>query len=180
MCVSSLQASPAAVADSGAGGEDDRLRAGLAARVASGPGLWLEELEGLDRGGLLEQLLGEGVAGEAAATAPHGHKLDRVLTAKNTLLSVTAGCLFAGQGYDQVLRAVFVMPGLDPLAPGTPVPTGPALSKARARSGEHVARKAFELDAARTDAELGIGSLWHGLEVTAFDGTTAELDANDE
>jgi DDE family transposase len=180
MCVLSLQASPAAVADSGAGGEDDRLRAGLAARVASGPGLWLEELEGLDRGGLLEQLLGEGVAGEAAATAPHGHKLDRVLTAKNTLLSVTAGCLFAGQGYDQVLRAVFAMPGLDPLAPGTPVPTGPALSKARARSGEHVARKAFELDAARTDAELGIGSLWHGLEVTAFDGTTAELDANDE
>src|SRR6266849_7282782 len=180
MCVSSLQASPAAVADSGAGGEDDCLRAGLAARVASGPGLWLEELEGLDRGGLLEQLLGEGVAGEAAATAPHGHKLDRVLTAKNTLLSVTAGCLFAGQGYDQVLRAVFAMPGLDPLAPGTPVPTGPALSKARARSGEHVARKAFELDAARTEAELGIGSLWHGLEVTAFDGTTAELDANDE
>src|SRR5260370_40472030 len=72
------------------------------------------------------------------------------------------------------------MPGLDPRAPGTPVPTGPAVSKARARSGEHVARKAFELDAARTDAELGIGSLWHGLEVTAFDGTTAELDANDE
>jgi hypothetical protein len=180
MCVSSLRASPAAVADSGAGGEDDRLRAGLAARVASGPGLWLEELEGLDRGGLLEQLLGEGVAGEAAATAPHGRKLDRVLTAKNTLLSVTAGCLFAGQGYDQVLRAVFAMPGLDPLAPGTPVPAGPALPEARARSGEHVARKAFELDAARTGAELGTGSLWHGLEVTAFDGTTAGLDANDE
>src|SRR5260370_683883 len=72
------------------------------------------------------------------------------------------------------------MPGLDPRAPGPPVRTGPALPRARARSGEHVARKAFELDAARTDAELGIGSLWHGLEVTAFDGTTAELDANDE
>ena len=156
------------------------LRAGLAARVASGPGLWLRELEGLDREGLLEQLLGEGVIGEAAATAPHGHKLDRVLTAKNTLLSVIAGCLFAGQGYDQVLRTVFAMPGLDPVAPGTPVPTGPALSKARMRSGEHVARRAFELDAARTDADLGIGQLWHGMEVTAFDGTTAELDANDE
>jgi hypothetical protein len=84
------------------------------------------------------------------------------------------------QGYDQVLRTVFAMPGLDPAAPGTPVPTGPALSKARARSGEHVARRAFELDAARTDAELGTGQLWHGLEVTAFDGTTAALDANDE
>src|ERR1017187_9540894 len=123
MCVPSPQASPAADADCGE--EEDRLRAGLAARVASGPGLWLQELEGLDRGGLLEQLLGEGVAGEAAGTAPyghklglergglgeqllgegvacsgtatpqHGHKLDRVLTAKNPLLSVTAGCLFA-------------------------------------------------------------------------------------
>jgi hypothetical protein len=178
--VPSPQASPAADADSGAGGEDERsLRAGLAARVASGPGLWLGELEGLDRCGLLEQLLGEGVIGEAVM-APHGHRLDRVLTAKNTLLSTVAGCLFAGQGYDQVLRTVFAMPGLDPVAPGTPVPTGPALSKARARSGEHVTRRAFELDAARTDAELGIGQLWHGLEVTAFDGTTAALDANDE
>ena len=178
MCVSPPQAGPAADADSGE--EEDGPRAGLAARVASGPGLWLQELKGLDRKGLLEQLLAEGTIGEAAATAPHGHKLDRVLTARNTLLAVTAGCLFTGQGYDQVLRTVFAMPGLDPAAPGTPVPTGAALSRARARSGEHVARRAFELDAARPDAEPGIGELWHGLEVTAFDGTTAELDANDE
>ena len=123
--------------------------------------------------------LGEGVIGEAAATAPHGRKLDRVLTAKNTMLSVIAGCLFAGQGYDQVLRTVFAMPGLDPVAPGTPVP-GPALSKGRMRSGEHIARRTFELDAARTDAGPGIGQLWHGMEVTAFDGTTAELDSNGE
>src|SRR6266571_3918609 len=154
MCVSSPQASTAAVADSREEKEAGRLRAGLAARVASGPGLWLQELEGLDREGLLEQLLAEGAIGEAAATAPHSHRLDRVLTAKNTLLILITVCLFAGQGYDQVLRTAFAMPGLDPVAPGTPVPTGPALSKARARSGEHVARRAFELDAARTDAEL--------------------------
>ena len=53
--------------------------------------------------------------------------------------------------------------------------TGPALSKARARSGEHVARRAFELDAARAGAELGTGQLWHGLEITQIDGTTLEL-----
>ena len=180
MCVSSPQASTAAVADSRVEKEAGPLRAGLAARVASGPGLWLQELEGLDREGLLEQLLAEGAIGEAAATAPHSHRLDRVLTAKNTLLSLITGCLFAGQGYDQVLRTAFAMPGLDPVAPGTPVPTVPALSKARARSGEHVARRAFELDAARAGAELGTGQLWHGMEVTAFDGTTAALDANDE
>ena len=180
MCVSSPQASTAAVADSREEKEAGRLQAGLAARVASGPGLWLQELEGLDREGLLEQLLAEGAIGEAAATALHSHRLDRVLTAKNTLLSLITGCLFAGQGYDQVLRTAFAMPGLDPVAPGTPVPTGPALSKARARSGEHVARRAFELDAARAGAEPGTGQLWHGMEVTAFDGTTAALDANDE
>ena len=180
MRVPSPQASPAAIAGSGAEAGDERgLREGLAGRVASGPGLWLEELAGLGRAGLLEQLLAEGAVG-GAVTAPHGHKLDRVLTARNTLLAVIAGCLFAGQGADQVLRTVFAMPGLDPAAPGTPVPTGPALSKARMRSGEHVARRAFELDAARADADLGTGRAWHGMEVTAFDGTTAELDANGE
>ena len=181
MRVQSPQAGPVAGADPGTGdGGEGGLREGLAGRVVSGPGLWLEELEGLDREGLLERLLGDGTVSGAVAAAPHGHKLDRVLTAKNTLLAVIAGCLFAGQGSGLVLRTVFAMPGLDRPAPGTPVPTGPALSKGRMRSGEHVARKAFELDAARTDEELGIGQVWHDMEVTAFDGTTAELDGNPE
>ena len=41
-------------------------------------------------------------------------------------------------------------------------------------------RRAFELDAARADVELGIGAAWHGMETTAFDGTTAQLFNNDE
>ena len=69
-------------------------------------------------------------------------------------------------------------PGLR-LKPGTKVPTGPGLSKARVLSGEQVMRRAFELDAARTDVELGIGAAWHGMETTSFDGTTAELFSND-
>ena len=60
------------------------------------------------------------------------------------------------------------------------MPTGPALSKARVLLGEQVARRAFELDAARTDVGLGIGATWHEMETTAFDGTTAELFNNDE
>jgi hypothetical protein len=60
------------------------------------------------------------------------------------------------------------------------VPAGPALSKARALLGEQVTRRAFELDAARTDVELGIGATWHGMETTSFDGTTAELFNNGE
>ena len=41
------------------------------------------------------------------------------------------------------------------LKPGTKVPTGPGLSKTRVLSGGQVMRRAFELDAARTDVELG-------------------------
>ena len=113
------------------------------------------------------------------ATAPHGHQLDRALNAKTTLLCVLAGCLFPGEGYDTTLRITFGLPGLG-VKPGTGVPTGPALSKARVLLGEQVARRAFELDAARTDVGLGIGATWHGMETTAFDGTTAELFNNDE
>lgn len=159
--------------------EEDGLRADLASRVLSGPGLWTGWLEELDRRGLLEALIAGGVVDEAVATAPHGHQLDRVLNAKMTLVCVLAGCLFPGEGYDATLRVTFGMPGLG-LKPGTTVPAGPALSKARALPGEQVMRRAFGLDAARADVELGIGSAWHGMETTAFDGTTAELFNNDE
>ena len=48
--------------------EEPSLRAGLAGRVLSGPGLWLDWLEELDRRGLIEDLLAEGVIEEAVAT----------------------------------------------------------------------------------------------------------------
>src|SRR5216684_1021191 len=159
--------------------EEPGLRADLASRILSGPGLWLDWLEERDRHGLIEELLAERVIDEAVAAAPHGHQLDRALNAETTLICVLVGCLFPGEGYDANLRTAFGLPGLR-LKPGTKVPTGPALSKARVLLGEQVMRRAFELDAARTDVELGIGATWHGMETTAFDGTTAELFNNDE
>jgi hypothetical protein len=77
-------------------------------------------------------------------------------------------------GYDSVLALVFNMPGV-PARPGTPVPTGPAHSKARARSGEAPARAMFEADAARTDIPAGPDGTAFGLEITQIDGTTLEL-----
>jgi Insertion element 4 transposase N-terminal len=162
---------PGLLSPTGAGEGESRLRADLASRVLSGPGLWTGWLEDLDRRGLIEELLAGGVIDQAVAAAPHGHQLDRALNAKNTVLCVLAGCLFPGEGYDGILRIAFGMPGLG-LKPGTKVPTGPGLSKARVLSGEQVMRRAFELDAARTDVELGIGATWHGMETTSFDGTT--------
>lgn len=159
----------------GGGAElDEKVRADLAGLVISGPGLWLGWLEDLQREGLLGQLLDDGVIGEALAQAPHGHKLDRTLSAKMTTICVLVGCPFPDQGYDSILGKVSGLPGLL-IKPGTKVPAGPALSKARALLGEQAMRAIFELDAARADAGPGVGATAFALEVTAFDGTTAEV-----
>jgi hypothetical protein len=84
-------------------------------------------------------------------------------------MCVITGALFPGQGYDLILARTFGMRGV-PVKPGTVTPSGPALSKARVLLGEQVMRTVFELDAARSDAALGIGATWHGMETTAIDG----------
>ena len=94
-------------------------------------------------------------------------------------MCVITGALFPGQGYDLILARTFETPGLR-AKPGTVTPSGAALSKARALLGEQVMRRVFEIDAARTDLELGIGATWHGLETTGLDGTTIELSGYDE
>ena len=149
----------------------------VAARVASGPGFWTEWLAQLSRQGLLEDLLADGVIARALREAPTGHKYDRVLTAKMTVICVLVACLFPGDGYDAVLAKAFGLPGLR-FSPRTAVPAGSAFSQARKLLGEQAMRKIFELDAERPDADLGITALWKGLEVTALDGTTMELARN--
>ena len=146
----------------------------MAARIASGPGFWTGWLAELDRQGLLEELLAEGVIARALREAPPGHKYDRVLTAKMTVICVLVACLFPGAGYDSVLATASGLPGLR-LRPGAEIPSGSAFSQARKLLGDQVMQRMFELDAAVPDADLGIGLLWQGLEVTAIDGTTMEL-----
>jgi hypothetical protein len=148
---------------------------GLAARVAAGPGLWEdgEWLADLRRESLLEALLADGAVA-AAGAAGHGHKLERALNAEVTALCLVTGALFPLLGYDAVLALAFGLPGV-PVRPGTPVPAGPAYSKARARSGEAPARAMFEADAARDDIPAGPDGTAFGLELTQIDGTTLEL-----
>jgi hypothetical protein len=149
----------------------------LAARVAAGPAFWADWADDLDRSGLLEELLGRDAIEKALEQAPGAHRYDSALNAKMTLVCVVVACLFPGEGYDQVLARAFGIPGLR-FWPG-PVPTASALSQARERLGEHAVRALFEADAETGDADLGLTALWHGLEVTAIDGTTMELDRND-
>jgi hypothetical protein len=159
-------------------GQEDAVPDDLAARVASGPGFWTEWLGELDRRGLLEELLAEDVIARALLEAPTGHRYDRVLTAKMTVVCVLVACLFPGDGYDAVLARAFGLPGLR-FKPGAEVPAGSAFSQARRLLGEQAMRRVFELDAARGDAELGITVRWEGLEVTEIDGTTMELFRDD-
>ena len=158
--------------------EDNDETATMADRVAAGPGFWTDWLAELDRRGLLEDLLAGDVIARALREAPSGHKYDRVLTAKMTVVCVLVACLFPGAGYDSVLATASGLPGLK-LKPGAGTPTGPALSQARKLLGEQAMKRIFELDASVADADLGIGLLWKGLEVTAIDGTTMELARND-
>jgi hypothetical protein len=149
--------------------------AGLAARVAAGPGLWEDEdwLADLRRESLPESLLADGTIA-AAAAAEHGHKQERALNAGVTALCLVTGALFPVLGYDSVLALVFAMPGV-PVRPGTPVPSGPAYSKARERHGEAPARAMSGADAARADIPAGQDGTAFGLEITQVDGTTLEL-----
>ena len=171
--------SRASTVPAGHGGDEpaDGAARGLLSQAAAGPGFWEDLLGELRRAGLIAALLADGVIA-AAAQAGHGHKLDRTLTAEVTALCVITGALFPDQGYDLILARTFGMPGL-PVKPGTVTPSGPALSQARVLLGEQVMRAVFELDAARSDMELGIGATWHGTETTGMDGTTVELFSND-
>jgi hypothetical protein len=168
--------SPASTVSAGhGGGETLAAETGdLLAQAAAGPGFWEDLLGELRRAGLIAELLADGVIAGAVAEAEHGHKLDRALTAEVTAMCVIVAALFPDQGYDLILARTFAMPGL-PVKPGTVTPSGPALSKARVLLGEQVMRRIFEIDAARSDADLGIGAAWHGMETTGLDGTTIEL-----
>ena len=175
--MSAYFAIPVAVPSAVPAGQDDE-GAALAARVAAGPGLWEDEawLGELRRDGLVAELLAAGVIERAVAGGGHGCRLERALTAAVTLLCVITACLFTGQGYDLVLARAFRMPGAR-VRPGTPVPTGPAFSRARARLGEEAVRRAFELDAERDDVPLAADGTAFGLELVIFDGTTLDLFA---
>ena len=149
----------------------------LAARVAAGPVFWADWVDELDLGGLLEELLGRDAIGRALAEAPGSGRYDSALNAKMTLVCVLVG----GRSPARAMTGCWPGPSAFPACgsgPG-PVPTASALSQARERLGEHAVRRLFEIDAEACDAELGLTALWHGLEVTAIDGTTMELDRSD-
>ena len=148
-------------------------RRGVREAVLAGPGA-SAGLDQRERSSLVERLTGSGAVRAALALCGHVDARRRVLTGEVTVKVVLGLGLFSGEGYDSVLAKV--MPALAGLVPpGAGVPTGSALSQARARVDEKVFQALFQATAGEPAGEPVVGATEFGLELTAFDGTTFDL-----
>jgi Insertion element 4 transposase N-terminal/Transposase DDE domain len=148
---------------------------GVREAVLAGPGV----VAGLDedaRSSLLERLVGCDAVRAALASRGHVDVRRRALPGGVTVKVVLGLGLFSGEGYDSVLAKV--IPALSGPLPGA-VPTGSALSQARARVDEKVFQALFQATAADPDRGPVVGACEFGLELTAFDGTTFDLADTD-
>ena len=164
----------------GPGGGDEPVAADAAAyrrAGGGGPGFWGDWLGEPRWKGQISELLADGVIALAVAEAATDKDWARYWEVP--AMCVITGALFPGQGYDLILARAFETPGCPSRRAPSPRPARPC-PKARALLGEQVMRRVFEIDAARTDLELGIGATLHGLETTGLDGTTIELSGYDE
>jgi hypothetical protein len=159
----------------GGGPQLDTQREALAEAVMAGPGSALTWDDDAQPAGLLKRLAGGGMVARALAETDHDCKYaNNALNGAAALLCVLAGCLFSGLGYNSLLSLMVSLPGLiTGRAPGRKTLTGSALSLARARLGEAPLRRLFELVAVGGQV-LGPGSMWKGMELTAYDGSTIE------
>jgi Insertion element 4 transposase N-terminal/Transposase DDE domain len=150
---------------------------GVREAVLAGPGV-VAGLEEDARSSLLERLVGCDAVRAALASCGHVDVRRRVLPGEVTVNVVLGLGLFSGEGYDSVLAKV--VPALSgPLPPGAGVPTGSALSQARARVDEKVFQALFRVTAAEPERGPVVGACEFGLELTAFDGTTFDLADTD-
>jgi hypothetical protein len=159
----------------GLGSEEGRALLRRAALAGPASGRTVLDVEGRSR--LLAGLVDPAGVRAALTGAGYVDRRRRVLTGEVTVHAVLGLCLFSGEGYDAVLgRTMPLLGGAASLA--GPVPTGAALSRARVRVGEDPVRRLFEADAGGGPGP-GIGGCAFGLLLTAFDGTTMELPAED-
>jgi hypothetical protein len=149
---------------------------GVREAVLAGPGVVVGLGEDA-RSSLLERLVGCDAVRAALASCGHVDVRRRVLPGEVTVKVVLGLGLFSGEGYDSVLAKV--VPALSGSLPPGAVPTGSALSQARARVDEKVFQALFQARAAEPDRGPVVGACEFGLELTAFDGTAFDLADTD-
>jgi Insertion element 4 transposase N-terminal len=115
--------------------EPDSDDAGVREAVLAGPGM-VAGLGEQARSWLFERLVGCDAVAAALDSCGHVDVRRRALPGDVTVKVVLGLGLFSTEGYDSVLAKVF--PAVAAPVPGGAVPTGPALSQARARMDEKV------------------------------------------
>jgi hypothetical protein len=126
--------------------------------------------------GVLTRAFPPAVVDAAVASAGRGEVRSRLLPARVVVYYVLAMCLFAGQGYEEVMR--LLVGGLEWLGRwrrAQAVPSTAAIAKARARLGPGPLRALFETVARPLAAPETRGAWYRGLRLVAIDGTVLDV-----
>jgi hypothetical protein len=153
-------------------GQSGRGEVSVREAVLGGPGM-SGGLDAQARSSLLDQLVGGSAVAAALISCGHVDVRRRALPGDVTVKVVLGLGLFSTEGYDSVLAKVY--PAVAAPAAAGAVPSGSALSQARARVDEQVFQALFRATAASPEPAPVVGACEFGLELTAFDGTTFDL-----
>ena len=126
--------------------------------------------------GLLTRTFTPAAVDAAVASVERGEVRSRLLPARVTVYYVLAMCLFAGQGYEEVMR--LLVGGLEWLGRwrrAWTVPSTAAIAKARARLGSQPLRALFDATVRPLATEATRGAWYRGLRLVAMDGATLDL-----
>jgi hypothetical protein len=126
--------------------------------------------------GLLTRTFTPAAVDAAVASTDRGEVRSRLLPARVTVYYVLAMCLFAGQGYEEVMR--LLVGGLEWLGRwrrAWTVPSTAAIAKARARLGAEPLRALFSSTVRPLATDVTRGAWYRGRRLVAIDGATLDV-----
>jgi hypothetical protein len=112
----------------------------------------------------------------AVASADRGEVRNRLLPARVVVYYVLAMCLFASQGYEEVMR--LLVGGLEWMSRwgrAWAVPSTAAITKARVRLGAEPLRVLFESSVRPVATDATRGAWYRGRRLVAIDGATLDV-----
>lgn len=126
--------------------------------------------------GLLTRAFPPEAVDAAVASADRGEVRNRLLPARVVVYYVLAMCLFASQGYEEVMR--LLVGGLEWMSRwrrAWAVPSTAAITKARARLGAEPLRVLFESSVRPVATDDTRGAWYRGRRLVAIDGATLDV-----
>lgn len=126
--------------------------------------------------GLLTRAFPPEAVDAAVASAGRGEVRNRLLPARVVVYYVLAMCLFASEGYEEVMR--LLVGGLEWMSRwrrAWAVPSTAAIAKARARLGAEPLRVLFEASVRPVATDATRGAWYRGRRLVAIDGATLDV-----